>query len=104
MGELRTLVADGHYCEGPRWHDGRWWVSDFYRYAVYAIDPESGAEEKVLEVENQPSGLGWLPGGSLLAVSMRDHELLRRAPDGTDFLEDNRKAAREPVLLTTTVE
>ena len=39
-------------------------------------------EEEVLEVEGQPSGLGWLPDGSLLVVSMRDHTLLRRAPDG----------------------
>src|SRR3954465_7587471 len=82
MGELRTLVEGGHYFEGPRWHDGRWWVSDFYRYTVFAIDPESGAEEAVLEVPNQPSGLGWLPDGSLLAVSMRDETRLRRTPDG----------------------
>ena len=30
----------------------------------------------------QPSGLGWLPDGSLLVVSMRDRRVLRRAPDG----------------------
>ena len=38
--ELRTLVEGGAYFEGPRWHDGRWWVSDFYRHAVLAIDPD----------------------------------------------------------------
>ena len=38
--------------------------------------------EHVLEVEGQPSGLGWMPDGSLLVVSMRDHTLLRMAPDG----------------------
>ena len=36
----------------------------------------------MLEVEGQPSGLGWMPDGSLLVVSMRDHTLLRRTPDG----------------------
>ena len=30
----------------------------------------------------QPSGLGWLPDGSMLIVSMRDHTLVRRAADG----------------------
>ena len=55
--ELRTLVEGGAYFEGPRWHDGRWWVSDFYRHGVFAITPD-GAEEQVLEVEGQPSGLG----------------------------------------------
>ena len=79
--ELRTLVEGGHYFEGPRWHDGRWWVSDFYGYAVLTVDTDGNAS-KVLEVEGQPSGLGWLPDGSLLAVSMRDHKLLRRTPDG----------------------
>ncbi len=31
----------------------------------------------------QPSGLGWLPDGRVLIVSMRDRVLLRREPDGT---------------------
>jgi sugar lactone lactonase YvrE len=58
-------------------------VSDFYTYTVRSIDPDSGAEDVVLEVPGQPSGLGWMPDGSLIVVSMRDHRLLRRAPDGT---------------------
>jgi sugar lactone lactonase YvrE len=81
--ELRTLVEGGTFFEGPRWHEGRWYVSDFYTYSVRAIDPATGASEVVMEVPGQPSGLGWLPDGSLLAVSMKDRKLLRRAPDGT---------------------
>lgn len=80
--ELRPLVEGGSFFEGPRWREGRWWVSDFYTGTVRAISPD-GAQETVLEVPEQPSGLGWLPDGSLLVVSMRDHRLLRRAPDGT---------------------
>jgi len=76
--ELRTLVEGGAYFEAPRWHEGRWWVSDFYRYGVFAVDTD-GRSEQVLEVSGQPSGLGWLPDGSLLVVSMRDHRLLRFA-------------------------
>jgi sugar lactone lactonase YvrE len=83
MGERRlsTLLEGGHFFEGPRWRDGRWWVSDFYGHAVLAVSPD-GREEHVLEVEGQPSGLGWLPDGSLLVVSMRDRRLLRRSPPG----------------------
>jgi len=81
--ELRTLVEGGSFFEGPRWHEGRWWVSDFYTHSVRTVDPSTGAEEVVMEVPGQPSGLGWLPDGSLLAVSMTDHRLLRRSPDGT---------------------
>jgi sugar lactone lactonase YvrE len=78
---LKTLFEGGSFFEGPRWHDGRWWVSDFYRHLVLAIDPDGDVEE-VLEVEGQPSGLGWLPDGALLVVSMRDHRVLRRSPGG----------------------
>src|SRR4051812_13472144 len=80
--ELTPLYEGGHYYEGPRWRDGRWYVSDFYDHAVYAVS-EDGRSEEVMRVAAQPSGLGWLPDGSLLVVSMRDHTLLRRAPDGS---------------------
>jgi len=79
---LTQLLDGGAFFEAPRWHDGRWWVSDFYRQAVYTVSPE-GDEELVLEVEHQPSGLGWLPDGSLLVVSMKNQRVLRRDPDGT---------------------
>jgi sugar lactone lactonase YvrE len=75
--EFRTVLEGGSYFEGPRWHDGQWWVSDFYRHTVSRVAPTGGAESVVLEVENQPSGLGWLPDGSLLVVSMKDQRLLR---------------------------
>jgi sugar lactone lactonase YvrE len=79
---FQTLADGGTFFEGPRWHEGRWWVSDFYRHAVFAIAPD-GATEEVLTVDAQPSGLGWMPDGSLLVVAMRDRAVLRRAPDGS---------------------
>jgi sugar lactone lactonase YvrE len=79
--ECRTLYEGGSFFEGPRWHDGRWWVSDFYTHRVLAIDPDGSAEE-VMTVDAQPSGLGWMPDGSLLVVSMRDHRVLRRSGNG----------------------
>ena len=79
--EPTTLLAGGSFFEGPRWRDGRWWVSDFYRGIVSTVTPD-GAEETVLEVPQQPSGLGWMPDGSLLVVSRKDFRVLRRSPDG----------------------
>jgi sugar lactone lactonase YvrE len=76
-----VLLTGGAFFEGPRWHDGRWWVSDFYRRRVSTVDPR-GREELVMTVEGQPSGLGWMPDGSLLVVSMSDHRILRRSPTG----------------------
>ena len=78
---LDVLREGGAFFEGPRWHEGRWWVSDFYRHVVVTVDA-GGREQEVLEVAGQPSGLGWMPDGSLLVVSMRDHRILRRTPDG----------------------
>jgi sugar lactone lactonase YvrE len=76
MTELTPFCDGGSYFECPRWHDGRWWASDFYRCAVFTYEGE-GREEMVVEVEAQPSGLGWLPDGDLLVVSMKDRRVLR---------------------------
>jgi sugar lactone lactonase YvrE len=73
---LHVLVDGYSYFEAPRWHEGRLWVSDFYTHRVLAISLD-GDVETIAEVPHQPSGLGWLPDGSLLVVSMLDHRLLR---------------------------
>ncbi len=78
---ISTLLQGGGFFEGLRWHDGRWWVSDFYRGQVLTVEPDGTAAE-VMAVAAQPSGLGWMPDGSLLVVSMKDHRLLRRDRDG----------------------
>ena len=76
--ELRTVLEGGRFFEAPRWHEGAWWASDFYRHGVYRV-PEDGPANLVVEVEGQPSGLGWLPDGSLLISSMKDRRVLRFA-------------------------
>jgi sugar lactone lactonase YvrE len=81
--ELRTLHEGGHFFEGPRWRDGRWYFSDFYDHKVQSLAEDGSDLREILRVDGQPSGLGWLPDGSLIAVSMRDHKLIKRAPDGT---------------------
>jgi sugar lactone lactonase YvrE len=78
----RTLIDHGTLYEGPRWHDGRWWVSDFYRKLVLSFDADGGDVREELVVEQLPSGLGWTPDGDLLVVSQMDHSLLRRSPSG----------------------
>jgi sugar lactone lactonase YvrE len=77
---LQTLLEGGSFFEGPRWNEGRWWVSDFYTHRVLTVAPD-GATQDRLEVEGRPSGLGWLPDGSLLVVSMTDRRILRWTDD-----------------------
>lgn len=76
--DVRELVTGGAFFEGPRWRDGRWWASDFYRKQVATYTPD-GTETVLFSVENQPSGMGWLSDGSLVVVSMRDRRVLRWA-------------------------
>jgi sugar lactone lactonase YvrE len=85
--QLHTVLTGGSYFEGPRWHDGAWWVSDFYRHTVSRVTPD-GTEGIVAEVEQQPSGLGWLPDGTLLVVSMKDRRLLRMTDGGLTTYAD----------------
>lgn len=61
--------------EGPRWHEGRLWFSDFGDRVVRAVDTQ-GTIDEIVRVPERPSGLGWLPDGSLLVVSMNDRRVL----------------------------
>ncbi|WP_167679276.1 SMP-30/gluconolactonase/LRE family protein [Rhodococcus sp. B10] len=79
-----SVVLEGYtYFECPRWHDGRIWVSDFYSGRVLSANADGSDATVEAEVPQQPSGLGWLPDGRLLVVSMKDHTILRREDDGS---------------------
>lgn len=83
-----TTVADGFFfLEGPRWHDGRVYVSDFYGHRVWAI-ADDGDTREICTVDRQPSGLGFTPGGDLLVVSMLDRRLLRLHGGALDEVAD----------------
>ena len=82
-----TLVIDGvDFGEGPRWHDGRLWFSDFYQRTISSVEihPDgTGTRHVELQHDGRPSGLGWLPDGRLLFVSMLDRKVMRCEADGT---------------------
>lgn len=85
--DVTRLLDGGHFYEGPRWHDGTWWVSDFYAHTVSTVTTD-GTATVVVEVPGQPSGLGWLPDGSLVISSMKDHTVLRLADGELSVLAD----------------
>lgn len=78
----KVLSEDIYFGEGPRWHDGRLWFSDFYAHAVKSISL-AGDQRTEFEIDDRPSGLGWLPDGSMVIVSMTKRQLLRRSTDGS---------------------
>lgn len=73
--------------EGPRSHDGRLWYSDFFNHTVCSVavtaNGTAGPSKVEAVVPGRPSGLGWLPDGRLLVVSMLDRRVLCRERDGT---------------------
>ena len=73
--KLQTLMDGLTFGEGPRWHEDKFYFSDFYSHKVYTLDLK-GNHEVIVEVPNQPSGLGWMPDGTMLIVSMKDRKLL----------------------------
>lgn len=76
----RVLCDDICFGEAPRWRQGRLWFSDFFAHAVKSISLAGDLRPEV-EMDDQPSGLGCVPDGSLLIVSMMKRQLLRHSAD-----------------------
>ncbi len=70
-------LADGLcFGEGPRWHNDRLFFYDMHARTVYALDTQGTLEPIVKLDDDEPSGLGWLPDGRMLIVSMQKQKLL----------------------------
>ena len=76
------IILDGlRFPESPRWHGGSLWLSEKRAGRVLRVAPD-GAVTTVAEVPGGPGGIGWLPTGEMLVVSMADCRLLRAGPGG----------------------
>jgi sugar lactone lactonase YvrE len=83
VSELTPLLNRRTFLESPRWHDGALYVSDMFADEVLRVSAD-GDVSTVVEVE-QPSGLGWLPDGTLLISSMLRRCVMRY--DGVHLTE-----------------
>lgn len=83
MTGLRVVVGGLRFAEGPRWHASALWYSDMHAGEVRRWSPETGADDVVVGIAGQTSGLGWGPADKLLVVSMVDRRLLGLEPDGS---------------------
>ena len=73
---MDILLDNQAFCESPRWRDGWLYYSDFYDQCVWKVNL-LGQKVLITKLDDQPSGLGWLPDKSLLVVSMRKRKVLR---------------------------
>lgn len=83
MPDLSTatvIASDLNFPEGLRWHDGALWFTDQFAGKLHRVD-ESRGNEVVARVPS-PSGLGWLPDGLLLFLSMLTKQVMSLDADG----------------------
>src|SRR4051794_21893356 len=80
--DLRVVVDGLGFTEGPRWRDGELWFSDFASRQVLSVT-EDGQLTRRAFVVGQPSGLGFAPDGTPIAVSSLDRRLVALHPGGT---------------------
>lgn len=77
------LLIDGiDFAEGPRWHDGRLWYSDFHQRSISSVGTDGDRRVEHGDLPDRPSGLGWMPDGDLLVVFMTRRMLMRIGADG----------------------
>jgi sugar lactone lactonase YvrE len=75
---MRTLIDHGLYFESPRFHDGALWVADALTSKILRATLNK-TSELGCKINGVPSGLGFLPNGDLVIVSMFRQKLYRCA-------------------------
>ena len=77
----QILIEGRAFLEGPRWRDGRLFLSDVPAGEVLSVDMD-GRLEVVALIDGSPSGLGWLPDGTMLVARGVPAALMAVARDG----------------------
>lgn len=72
---LRTVLDGGKYYEGPRWHAGRLWFVDCMARTLLSIDATEQVQQHAT-LEDTPCGLGVLPDGRIVVLTMFRKQLL----------------------------
>ena len=83
-----SVLLDGLvFSEDPRWHDGMLFFSDMHARQVHRVrvDGTTLVEDSIVVTfdDDTPSGLGWLPDGSLIVVMMESQRVVRVDESGS---------------------
>jgi sugar lactone lactonase YvrE len=81
LGPVATLTDNLAFPEDPRWHDGHFYFADMLDRRVGRIEHD-GSVTTLATFEDSPSGLGFLPNGDMLVVSMFHEQLIRVDKNG----------------------
>jgi sugar lactone lactonase YvrE len=70
-----VLVDNLRFPEGPRWHEGKLWFSDYSTNQIMNVDLD-GKLQTMVELPDLPTAHDWTPDGRMLIVSANARELL----------------------------
>lgn len=82
---MDLFIGGVDFGEGPRWHNNALWYSDFYQRGIFRVTRDGQRQTVYSDLADRPSGLGWLPDGRLLVVSMTERKVLRE--EGGNLVE-----------------
>jgi sugar lactone lactonase YvrE len=68
--KLQRVFDGGRYFEGPRWHDGRLWFVDCMERTLLSLGPSGACEQHAKIEDDTPCGLGVLPDGRIVVLTM----------------------------------
>ncbi len=74
--KLTRLLDGGRYYEGPRWHAGRLWFVDCMERTVLSVSLSGECQQHAKLDDDTPCGLGVLPDGTLIVLTMFRKRLL----------------------------
>ncbi len=73
---LRCILDGGRYFEGPRWHAGRLWFVDCMDRTLLSLSPSGEREQHAKFEDDTPCGVGVLPDGRLVVLTMYRKRLM----------------------------
>ena len=66
----KVVLDGGRYFEGPRWHSGRLWFVDCMNRTLLSLGSAGEREQHAKIEDDTPCGLGILPDGKLVVLTM----------------------------------
>jgi sugar lactone lactonase YvrE len=85
---LQCILDGGRYFEGPRWHAGRLWFVDCMERTLLSVSPSGEREQHAKLDDDTPCGLGILPDGRLVVLTMYRKRLMTYADGGLSLYAD----------------
>ncbi len=76
---MKPILDGGRYFEGPRWHLGRLWFVDCMERTLLSLTPSGECEQHARFEDDTPCGLGVLPDGRFVVLTMFRKRLMTYA-------------------------